>query len=174
MNRKCVYFAEGECEEKLIAALKEQPSLLIPGKVKRFNVIQNELKTSHLVTISPGSIVVLVFDTDNEVTIHLQCNIEALKKRCSGVKIVTIAQVLNFEDEMVRCTDIDKAQELTKSPSVSEFKTAVNKMKSAEFRRTLERHKLNLSRLWVQTPPNSFQFITQSAESVKKSDESKS
>lgn len=26
MNRKCVYFAEGECEEKLIAALKEQPS----------------------------------------------------------------------------------------------------------------------------------------------------
>jgi hypothetical protein len=43
---------EGECEEKLIKALKEKPSLLIPGKVKRFNVIQNELKTSHLVTFA--------------------------------------------------------------------------------------------------------------------------
>ena len=64
MNRKCIYLVEGECEEKLIKALKEKPSLLIPGKVKRFNVIQNELKTSHLVTFAPGSLVVLVFDTD--------------------------------------------------------------------------------------------------------------
>ncbi len=56
MNRKCIYLVEGECEEKLIKALKEKPSLLIPGKVKRFNVIQNELKTSHLVTFAPGSL----------------------------------------------------------------------------------------------------------------------
>ena len=71
MNKKCIYLAEGECEEKLIKALKEKPSLLLPGKVKRFNVIQDELKTNHLVTFSPGSLVILVFDTDNEVTDHL-------------------------------------------------------------------------------------------------------
>ena len=58
MNRKCVYLTEGECEEKLIAALKEEPSLLLPGKVKKFNVIQEELKASQLVTFTPGSMVV--------------------------------------------------------------------------------------------------------------------
>ena len=58
MNRKCVYLTEGECEEKLIAALKEELSLLLPGKVKKFNVIQEELKTSLLVTFTPGSMVV--------------------------------------------------------------------------------------------------------------------
>ena len=115
MNRKCIYLVEGECEEKLIKALKEKPSLLIPGKVKRFNVIQNELKTSHLVTFTPGSLVVLVFDTDKEQTEHLKNNISALTKRCAGVSIVTIAQVLTFEDEIVRCTDVAKAPELTRS-----------------------------------------------------------
>ena len=30
MNRKCIYLTEGECEEKLIAALKEEPARLLP------------------------------------------------------------------------------------------------------------------------------------------------
>ena len=34
-NRKCIYFVEGECEEKLLNALKLIPSLIINGKVKR-------------------------------------------------------------------------------------------------------------------------------------------
>lgn len=38
--KKCFYLTEGECEEKLIKALKEKPSLVRPGKVKKFNVIQ--------------------------------------------------------------------------------------------------------------------------------------
>ena len=170
MNRKCIYLTEGECEEKLIRALKEKPALLIPGKVKRFNVIQDELKTNHLVTFSPGSLVILVFDTDNEVTEHLKKNIAALRSRCAGVKVMTIAQVLNFEDEIVRCTDVDKAPDLTKSNSVSEFKTAVHKMKEAEFRRALERHKFDLSKLWTQSVPECFRFIKQDGESVKTAD----
>ena len=34
--RKCIYLTEGECEEKLIKALKEKPSLIVHGKVKKF------------------------------------------------------------------------------------------------------------------------------------------
>ena len=34
-NRKCIYFVEGECEEKLINALKVDASLVINGKVKK-------------------------------------------------------------------------------------------------------------------------------------------
>ncbi len=41
--KKCIYLTEGACEEKLINALKEQPALVIPGIVKKCNVIQNEI-----------------------------------------------------------------------------------------------------------------------------------
>lgn len=54
-NRKCIYFVEGECEEKLINALKVDTSLVINGKVKKFNAITEELTNSKLITISPGS-----------------------------------------------------------------------------------------------------------------------
>lgn len=36
INRKCCYFTEGQCEERLVRALKLKPALLIPGKVKTF------------------------------------------------------------------------------------------------------------------------------------------
>ena len=50
--KKCIYLTEGECEEKLIRALKERPSLILPGKVKKFNVIQNELPASLLMRLT--------------------------------------------------------------------------------------------------------------------------
>ena len=76
---------------------------------------------------------ILVFDTDIDYTEHLKKNIELLKKRCAGVKVVTLAQVLNFEDEIKRCTDVNRAQELTRSQSLRDFKSAVNKMKDSEL-----------------------------------------
>ncbi len=39
MNDKCIYYVEGPCEQQLIAALKETPRKLIPGKIKVFNVV---------------------------------------------------------------------------------------------------------------------------------------
>ena len=102
--KKCIYLTEGECEEKLIRALKERPSLVLPGKVKKFNVIQNELPASLLMQFDPGSIVVLVFDTDKDETSHLRKNIALLKSLSFKVEILTILQVLNFEDEIERAT----------------------------------------------------------------------
>ena len=64
MNKRCFYFVEGECEETLINALKKDPAKIIPGRVKKWNVIDRVLPNSILNTIQPGSIVVLVFDTD--------------------------------------------------------------------------------------------------------------
>ena len=111
--------------------------------------------------------VILVFDTDVDYTEHLKKNIELLKKRCAGVKVVTLAQVLNFEDEIKRCTDVNRAQELTRSQSLRDFKSAVNKMKDSEFRNALERHKLDVSKLWTKEPPKGFDFIEQGAETIK-------
>lgn len=39
MNNKCIYYVEGPCEQQLIAALKQNPAKLIPGKIKVLNVI---------------------------------------------------------------------------------------------------------------------------------------
>ena len=165
-NKKCFYLVEGECEEKLLKALKGQPALIKPGSVKKFNVIQNEIPASKLMSFDPGSRVVFVFDTDKAVTEHLKKNIEMLTKVCSKVEVLTIAQVLNFEDEMVRSTDVNKAQELTKSETVSDMKRAVNRMKEVEFRKTLARHRFDLLKLWKERPPKPFSFVKQQAEEI--------
>lgn len=169
-NRKVFYLAEGECEEKLIKALKMQPPLILPGSVKKFNVVQEKIKESRMMQLDPGSEVVLVFDTDIEETEILKQNIELLKKYCARVEVLTVVQVLNFEDEIERATDVDHAPDFTRSASVSDFKSAVNRMKDVELRRALKRHKLDMSKLWAQKPPKAFRFVSQDGEKVKEID----
>ena len=165
MNNPCIYFVEGECEEKLINALKESPEKLLPGKVRVLNVVQNEIPRSILLTIRQRSIVVLVFDTDIPYTEKLKRNLACLKKYCSGVKVICLAQVLTFEDELVRCTDISKARELTRSKNDSHFKRDFCALK--DCRSILERHNLDIKGLWVKEPPEAFQFVPQNANQIK-------
>ena len=108
-----------------------------------------------------------VFDTDVEKTDILLKNIRHVKDYVSQVRVVNLAQVLNFEDEVVRATDLKKAQDLTKSASVSDFKTAFCKMKAAACRSALERHHLDVGKLWVTAPPEKFSFVKQESDKVK-------
>ena len=166
-NRKFVYLAEGECEEKLIKALKMNPALIHTGKVEKHNVIQKILSDRKLMQLEPGSSVVLVFDTDTDDTEILKKNISLLKSMSFEVEVLTVAQVLNFEDEIERSTDVKRAQDFTKSESVSDFKSAVNRMKEADFRSALKRHKLDMSKLWSQKPPKAFRLVSQDSDKVK-------
>ena len=84
MNSKCIYYVEGPCEQQLIAALKENPAKLVPGKVKVFNVVQNLIPKSQMLSIQAGTIVILVFDTDVSVTANLQKNLELLRRYCGS------------------------------------------------------------------------------------------
>ena len=168
MNKTCVYYCEGEDDLKLVDALKVSPSRILPGKSKKLNVVQTLIPKSILVGIKPGSNVVLVFDTD--VTTNLDVvkkNIQNIKMYCQGVKIVYLLQVKKLEDELVRCTDIKSVLELTKSKSISNFKADFRKMKEAECRHTLERHKLDVDRLWTTTAPADFDFAERNSEFVK-------
>lgn len=166
-NRRYFYLAEGECEEKLLKALKLKPSQIHPGKVEKFNIIQNELPIRKLMQYPTGCVVVLVFDTDQEVTEHLKANMELLKALPSQVEVMTVVQVLAFEDEIKRSTDVKRVQDFTKSETVEDFKSAVNRMDEEPFRAALKRHKFDLSRLWTQKPPKSFSFVKQDGEKVK-------
>ncbi len=77
-NIRCYYLTEGQCEEKLVRALQERPSLIMAGKVKRFNVIQNLIPEKRLIEFAPGCMVILVFDTDKSETEFLKRNIKLL------------------------------------------------------------------------------------------------
>ena len=167
MNNKCIYYVEGPCEQQLIAALKESPEKLIPGKIKVFNVVQNLIPKSQMLSIQAGTTVVLVFDTDVPQTSNLRKNLELLTRYCGKLKIVFLPQVLNLEEELVRCTDVKAVTELTKSGSVKNFKTDFCKMKIKDCRFMLERHQLNYTRLWMTKTPEAFAFVENNAFEIK-------
>lgn len=111
MNNKCIYYVEGFCEQQLLSALKEEPARVIPGKIRVFNVVQNLIPKSQLISIQPGTIVALVFDTDVPQTANLKKNIELLNRYCGRIRIIYLPQVMNLEDELKRCTDIKSVSE---------------------------------------------------------------
>ena len=167
MNNKCIYYVEGPCEQQLIVALKEAPERLIPGKIKVFNVVQNLIPKSQMLSIQAGTTVVLVFDTDVPQTSNLIKNLELLTRYCGKLKIIFLPQVLNLEDELVRCTDVRTAMELTKSGSVKNFKTDFCKMKIKDCRSMLERYKLDYARLWMTKTPEAFSFVENNSSQIK-------
>lgn len=167
-NKKTIYLVEGPCEDKLVKALKEKPELIAPGRSHVFNVIHKILPVNRLMQFDPGSRVVLIFDTDIDETTVLKKNIELLKSLDFKVEVLTIPQVLNFEEEIERSTDVKRANELTKSASISNFKSSVNRMNAAEFRNALTRHKFDITKLWARNPSKSFNFIKQDSASIKR------
>lgn len=165
--KRCVYFVEGPCEKQLINALKAEPRLLTPGKVNVHNVVQDVISRRVVNTIKVGTTVVFVFDTDVEKTDVLLKNITYVKRYATRIKVVLLAQVLNFEDEIARATDVKKVQELTKSRNVSDFKSDFCRLKVEECRNALERHHLDVSVLWTKNPPGEFLFVEQNGVAIK-------
>lgn len=164
-NRKYVYFVEGPCEEKLINALKKQPSLICPGKIKVINVLQEVLSVSQLLQIQTGTVVSLVFDTDVPPTKILQDNINALRRKCSRVEIVYLAQVRNIEEELVRCTDVKRVTELTRSGGIQNFKHDF--CATSDLRSTLKNHHLDMNLLWDTPRPEEYSCATRNSDVIK-------
>ena len=158
---------EGACERQLINALKAEPSRLIPGSVIVHNVVQETIPKAYVVSFGRNSFVTMVFDTDTARTDILKENITLLKKHCAGVRLVYLAQVLNFEDEIARATDVKSAADLTRSPNIRTFKSDFVRMKAKDCRSALERHHLDVKVLWTKEPPSPFDFIEQNGSCVK-------
>lgn len=120
-----------------------------------------------MLSIQAGTIVILVFDTDVPVTTNLQKNLELLHRYCGKLRIVFFPQVLNLEDELTRCTDVKSVTELTKSNSIRNFKTDFCKLKVKDCRAMLERHGLDVTKLWTTTVPSAFSFIEGNSNQAK-------
>lgn len=49
MSKFAQYYVEGEDEKKLIDVLKTDMQLIIPGKVQKFNVVEQKIRNAHLI-----------------------------------------------------------------------------------------------------------------------------
>lgn len=119
-----IYFTEGETEEEIITILKKE-GLIYPGKISVFNLLQNPISKARIRSISNGTTVLIVFDTD----IQDQSKIEQLNeniKMLSRVKeikeIILIPQNRNLEEELLSSTRITSIKELLGSKSDKDFK----------------------------------------------------
>lgn len=167
MNKNSYYFVEGSCEETLINTLKKNPPLLVAGKVRIFNVVQNQISKSILIGIKENSKIVFVFDTDvDSNTSVLENNIKSVKKYCKNPEIITIPQVENFEDELMRSVKNRKITEITKSKSVSDFKRDFCKL-GDKCRNVLKKQNFDINKLWILEPTNKFKFISQQSSKIK-------
>ena len=160
----CVYFVEGECEKKLLTALKEQPSVVLPGRVKVRNVVSGLIPKSELLALKPNTDVVLVFDTDVPNTNILKINLDNIKKYTRSVRILTVLQVPDFEAEIVRSTDAKQVKEITQSKSNTDFKRDFCRL--SDCRSTLIKHHFDISKMWKQKPTGAYGFLEQRGKDV--------
>ena len=141
---------------------------ILPGKSKKLNVVQSLIPKSILLGIKPDTNVVLVFDTDVIINLDVvKKNIGNIKKYCHGVKIIYLLQVKNLEEELVHCIDVKSVIELTKSKSLSNFKADFRMMKQEQCRRTLDKHKIDVDRLWTTVAPDEIDFVERNSSMIK-------
>lgn len=159
------YYVEGECEEKLINVLKRDLMVVKSGRVQKFNVIQNEITNARLMTLRPGTVVVLVFDTDTDNAEILNKNIEKLQACKSVADWVLIPQVKNLEDELMRSCNIRNIRELLGSRSNEEFKSDFIRVTNLADK--LKSKKFDINLIWKESPSSPYQDIKNNAEKIK-------
>ena len=140
------YFVEGEDDRKVVNTLKTDLQWIKPGKVQVFNVIEEELTSLITRTLKPGTIVVLVFDTDTGKKNTLLKNIRFLQKDSNVKQVLCIMQVKNLEDEFLRSCAISQIKELTGSTSNSDYKRDL--LRQSNLADKLKKHQFQFEKFW--------------------------
>ena len=164
-NYNIQYYVEGDDEKKLLNVLKTQLKLIRPGKIQKLNVISEYITDVMLRTLKKDTWVVLVFDTDTNQVDILQKNIKKLNQCPYVAKVITIPQVRNLEDELLRSCKIRKITELLNSRSVSKFKSDLIHISNLDAK--LLEHQFNINNFWSQTPPSPYQAISNESQTIK-------
>lgn len=164
-SRNVQYYVEGEDEVKLLNTLKGKMGLIRPGKVQKLNATTCFLTDAHLRTLSRNTMVVLIFDTDAGNPKTLNQNLDKLK-RCTLVsEIVTIPQVRNLEEELLRSCKIRTIQELLNSKSRGDFKHDLIRVSNLDCK--LIEHGFQITRFWSGTPTAPYQSIKNLSAKIK-------
>ena len=89
------YFVEGPDDKKVLDTLKTDLRMILPGKVEKFNVVQNKLTKNRLMTSKYPTTVILVFDADAGNIDILRENIDLLRRQKNQIReVICIMQVI--------------------------------------------------------------------------------
>ncbi|MGN0538357.1 MAG: hypothetical protein ACI4KI_00705 [Candidatus Fimenecus sp.] len=164
-NKYILYYVEGEDECKLIEVLKSQLGVIKPGKVQKINVVEQKITYARLRTIKPNTMVVMVFDTDTNRVDILKENLKMLQSCSSVSEIVTIPQVHNLEEELVRSCNIKNITELLNSKSKTEFKNDFIRVTNAD--KKLKERGFNIDIFWSKEPESPYHEIPNLSKKIK-------
>lgn len=159
------YYVEGPDDKKVIDTLKTKMRLVKPGKVDVLNVVTERITDLRLRNLSPGTMVVLVFDVDAGSRDILNANIQKLENCQAVTEVVTIPQVPKLEIELVRSCDIRQIKELLNSRSNDDFKRDVMRVTNLDTK--LREHQFDIDHFWSATPTPPYQDIPNQAAKVK-------
>ena len=159
------YYVEGADDKKVVDTLKTKLGCIKPGKTQVLNVVTEEITQMHLRTLAPGTMVVLVFDTDAGSVEILKGNIRRLAKCKSVSEIVTIPQVPRLEAELVRSCDISKIEDLLNSKSEKDFKRDILHITNLDAK--LVAHKFNIDLFWKGIAPYPYQDIQNQSVKIR-------
>lgn len=159
------YYVEGADDKKIVDTLKTKMGLVKTGKVDILNVATERITDLRLRTLSPGTMVVLVFDTDSGNKEILEKNIQKLRSSQVVTEVITIPQVPKLEMELVRSCDIRQIKELLNSKTNEDFKRDVLRVTNVEAK--LQEHKFDIDCFWAATPKQPYQDIPNESAKVK-------
>ena len=165
-NKRYHYYVEGQDDKKVIDVLRLKMGLIESGRVDVLNVVTERITDLRLRTLTPGTIVVLVFDTDAGNRTILEENIRTLNRHKNVKEVITIPQVSKLEDELVRSCNIRQIKELLNSKTNDEFKHDVLGVSNLDAK--LRQHQFDINKFWTATPPAPYQNIPNQAAKVKK------
>jgi len=149
---KIHYYVEGKCEKVFLDEFKSGPGAYFkPGRVDVFNFVNKEIPSQRLIALGANTTLVLVYDVDVENSETLDFNIQKLKK-AKFKKIIHIQSIRNFEDEIVRSTNITNINKVFNTQSVDEFKSFFVKHK--DIKSKLLTFNLDLSLFWSVSNTN--------------------
>ena len=160
------FFVEGVGERAIINTLKTDFQCIQAEKVDVFNVIQNKLNKNMLMKLKPGTIVILVFDTDKDETDILDSNLRFLKKQPNVKKVIIIPKLKNLEDELVRRCNITNVKDQMRSKSNSEYKSDLAKCKN--LKQVLINNQFDIHSFWNQNPKGVFAKYKNDSKLIKR------
>ena len=164
-NNSVQYYVEGEDERKFISVLKTDMRLILPGKVDRLNVIEQKITDARLRTLQQKTTVILIFDTDTGQTATLYENIKKLEASTRVAQVITIPQIMNLEDELVRSCNIRDVNALLGSKTLGDFKADL--IKVSNLKDKLEQHGFQFHQLWSKKPLAPYNHIQNGADKIR-------
>ena len=165
-NKRYHYYVEGQDDKKVIDVLRLKMGLIESGRVDVLNAVTERITDLRLRTLTPGTTVVLVFDTDRSDRTILDENLRTLSRHKNVKEVITIPQVSKLEDELVRSCNIRQIKELLNSRTNGEFKHDVLGVTNLDAK--LRQHQFDINKFWTATPPAPYQNIPNQAAKLKK------